>query len=406
MLCRRSLLLLFAVPLAASAATGLDGAQRLTLHSNILGEDRIIAVVTPASYSRGEERFPVLYLTDGDSNIGHARGTAEFLARNELMPEVILIGILNTSRTRDLTPTPGSAAERAAFPTGGGGERFLDFIERELVPAIDARYRTVPVRIYAGHSFGGLLGIHALFTRPGLFRAVVAASPSISWDNGILLREARALAAQPSPGPKGLYVTLGEREASPLDLEDFEAFDKGMHAVPWSDFDWAWRLLPEEDHGSGVLLGYYAGLRHLFARWRMPPEALDGSAPASLAAVVTHYQNLSQRWGYQIQPPEAVVNVLGYAALRRRATGEAIELLRFNAVSHPASANAQDSLGQALERAGQVAAARESYRQAVTLAEKNGDPLLMALRAHLEALDQGVPPTPDAAKSSLGKPGR
>ena len=102
----RALLLLSFLPFPAGASSGLDGAERLLLRSSVLGEERVLAVVTPASYARGQERYPVLYLTDGDAQMGHARATAEFLARNGLMPEVILVGILNTERSRDLTPTP------------------------------------------------------------------------------------------------------------------------------------------------------------------------------------------------------------------------------------------------------------------------------------------------------------
>lgn len=348
----------------------------------------MLAVVTPASYAHGQERYPVLYLTDAEVHVGHARATAEFLARNDLMPEVILVGILNTSRTRDLTPTPGTEAEHADYPTAGGGERFLDFIEKELVPAVEARYRTVPMRLYAGHSFGGLLGVHALLTRPGLFRAAVAASPSLGWDASLMLREARALKEGPAPAPRALYVTLGGLEASPDVVEDFQDFARAMQRVPWPGFDWAWQLLPNEDHGSTVLPAYYAGLRHIFAGWRMPAEDEHGAFPVSLRALHAHYQELSERWGYGIAPSEDVVNLLGYAALQHRATASALEFFRLNVASHPESANAHDSLGQALERDAQPSAARESYRRAIGLAEAGADPLLPQLRAHLEHLEQ------------------
>ena len=383
----RALHLLFAFPFMASASSGFDGAELLTLRSTVLGEERVFAVMTPTTYSRGQERYPVLYLTDGDAHLGHAWATAQFLARINLMPEVILVGIPNTSRSRDLTPTPGTAEERAAFLNAGGGERFLDFIEHELVPAVDARYRTVPLRLYAGHSLGGLLGVHALLTRPGLFQAVVAASPSLAWDDALPLREARALKGGGAPGPRSLYVTLGGHEASPQDLDDFKTFAKVMRTIPWPNFDWTWQVLPEEDHVSGVLLAYYFGLRHVFGGWQMPEETHTGGL-ASLATVLAHYQDLSSRWGYRVPPPEASVNLLGYDALKRGATGEALDLFRFNVASHPDSANAYGSLGVALERADQLAAARESFRQAVQLAEKSADPLLTVLRAHFESLDQ------------------
>ena len=385
--CLWALLLLGLVSTPADASSGLDGAERLTFYSKVLGEERVLGVVTPASYASGERRYPVLYLTDAEVQLGHSRATVEFLARNGLMPEMVLVGIFNTARTRDLTPSPGSQAEQANFPTAGGGERFLDFIERELIPAVDARYRTVPARVFAGHSFGGLLGVHALLSRPALFQAVVAASPSLAWDGGLMLREAQSLPAAP-PGPRALFVTLGGHEATPAVLETFRSFARAMQSVPWKDFDWAWQVLPMEDHGSVALPSYYTGLRHVFSGWRMSVEDTRGAAPPTLAAVRTHYDALSERWGYRVVPPELMVNLLGYAALQRGATSTALELFRFNVAEHPESANAHDSLGEALEKDGQVPAARDAYRRAVQLAEQGADPLLPPMRAHLERLEK------------------
>jgi predicted alpha/beta superfamily hydrolase len=379
----RSLCLLIALPLGpAAASSGLDGAERVTLHSKILGEERVMAVVTPASYARSKARYPVLYLTDGDAQIGHLRASAEFLARNGLMPEVILVGILNTARTRDLTPTRGT--EGTDFPSAGGGERFLDFIERELIPSIDLTYRTLPLRIHAGHSFGGLLALHAVLTRPGLFQAVIAASPSLQWDDQLLLREASVLEEGEVRPPRAVFVAVGSREAPPGVLKLFEKFAEPMRRAPWKGYRWAWQVVPDEDHGSVVLPAYYAGLRHVFAGW----APRDEGVPPSLNAVLGHYQALSERWSCNFLPPEGMINLLGYRLLMRGDRAAAIETFRFNAGSHPESANVHDSLGEALEQDGQAAAALESYQRAVQIAEKTADPLLPPLREHLEHLQK------------------
>jgi uncharacterized protein len=397
----RVLSLLVALPLApAAASSGLDGAERVTLTSTVLGEERTLAIVTPASYAARRGHYPVLYLTDGDAQIGHTRATVEFLAQNELMPEMILVGILNTARTRDLTPTGGTAEEGARSPSAGGGERFLDFIEKELIPFIDARYRTEPVRVLAGHSFGGLLAIHALLTRPDLFQAVIAASPSLFWDDGLLMREAAALGARRKALPRELYFTLGEREASNAVLEDFNAFAQALKQAPWKDFRWGWRVLPEEDHGSTVLLSYYAGLRHAFVGWRFPEGNGKDTAAASAASVEAHFRQLSQRWGYTVVPAERPLNRLGYAALQEGELKRGIEIFRLNVALHPDSANAYDSLGEALERAGQLHAALESYRQAVVRAEKGGDPLVGVFRVNLERVLKRVGDQPHPGNAS------
>lgn len=142
-------------------------------------------------------------------------------------------------------------------------------------------------------------------------------------------------------------------------------------------------MLPDEDHGSAVLPGYYTGLRHVFAGWRWPREG-----PLSLASLRAHYQKLSQRWSTSLVPAEQLTNMLGYAVLERGDRTEAIEIFRFNVAAHPDSANVHDSLGEALEKDGQLRAALESCRRAVQMAEKSGDPLLGAFRKHLEQVER------------------
>ncbi len=107
--------------------------QTLSLNSKVLGEERVILVRTPEDYGTNGQRYPVLYLTDAGQQMNHTISTVEFLARNGRIPEMIVVGITNTDRTRDLTPTngtlrnPGGQPQR--FPTAGGADRFLKFIE-------------------------------------------------------------------------------------------------------------------------------------------------------------------------------------------------------------------------------------------------------------------------------------
>ena len=147
--------------------------SRATIDSKILGEARSVLIRTPASYATGARSYPVLYLTDGDRQLPHTAATIDFLTREGRMPEVILVGITNTDRTRDLTPThvdqTALDGQQFRFPTSGGADKFLSFIETELIPYVEANYRTEPFRILAGHSFGGLFAMHALLSRPRLF---------------------------------------------------------------------------------------------------------------------------------------------------------------------------------------------------------------------------------------------
>src|SRR6185295_12576295 len=161
-----------------SSALGQGTIDKITLKSSVLGEERTILVRTPAGYAKNKAGYPVLYMTDGDAHMGHTASTIEFLARNGRMSEMIVVGITNTDRTRDLTPTKAVGPQAAQFPTAGGADNFLKFIATEVIPEIENRYRVQPYRVLAGHSFGGLFAVHTLITKPELFNSYVAVSPS------------------------------------------------------------------------------------------------------------------------------------------------------------------------------------------------------------------------------------
>ncbi len=84
-----------------------------SLSSKILHEKRKIWVHVPDSYLNGvyaKRRYPVVYLLDGTDHFSSVVGMIEQLSTvngNTICPEMIVVGIPNTNRLRDLTPTPG-----------------------------------------------------------------------------------------------------------------------------------------------------------------------------------------------------------------------------------------------------------------------------------------------------------
>src|SRR6185503_12010488 len=158
-----AVLLLISSAAIAQPATGT--LKKFSIKSTVLGEDRIILVRTPVGYETNKVSYPVLYMTDGDAHMGHTASTIEFLSQNGRIEELIVVGITNTDRTRDLTPVRSTAKDPAGnlqAPTSGGADNFLKFIETELIPQIEKQYRVQPYRILAGHSLGGLFAIHAM----------------------------------------------------------------------------------------------------------------------------------------------------------------------------------------------------------------------------------------------------
>ncbi|HSB35740.1 MAG TPA: alpha/beta hydrolase-fold protein, partial [Thermoanaerobaculia bacterium] len=239
----------------AAAATPIVVGETLKISSTILGEERTLLVATPAGYERTKQRYPVVYLTDAETQFLHTKATVDFLARNGLMPHAIVVGVTNTDRSRDLTPTRadfiGPYGQQLRFPTSGGADRFLDFFEKELVPWVDGTYRTEPFRVFCGHSFGGLFAVHALLSRPDLFNAVIAVSPTYLWDDGFEIKRAEAFFAGRKALKRTFFTTMG---AEGVDMQrGFDAFRRILAKSRLEGFRWGAVTFPDDDHGSVVL---------------------------------------------------------------------------------------------------------------------------------------------------------
>lgn len=154
------------------------GTQSFQIASSILKETRRILVVLPDSYanSSAERRYPVTVVVDGDFLITPVAVVSDELSRNGQIPESVIVGIenvggrdffaSNNKRVYDLTP-PGLSV--SGSDRNQGGELFLDFIEKELLPAVDRQFRTTAPRTFVGVSSGGILATYVADLSSGRF---------------------------------------------------------------------------------------------------------------------------------------------------------------------------------------------------------------------------------------------
>jgi len=381
-----ALLLLLVSTMAAQPRP--DGAVAIPIESKVMSETRTILVRTPPSYTRASRAYPVLYMTDGDRHVGHTAAVVDFLTREGRMPEVIIVGINNTDRTRDLTPTNvatigGGNGQGFPTPTSGGADRFLDFITTEVIPLVEKNYRTLPYRVFAGHSFGGLFGMHAFLTRPELFNSVIAVSPTLTWDNRYVYRRATEWAKHAPQRPATLVMSVGN-EGAELDRE-FDALQALFRKKGPKSLTFEALRYPDEDHGSVVLPTHYAGLRKVFEPFRfvIPADPKVGFAKAR-----EHYRKSSERLGFTLPIPEQIANVIGYRLLQIGQVQEAIEVFRANVEAWPQSSNVYDSLGEAQEAAGAFKEALANYRRAAELGKANGDPNVEVFERNAERVSK------------------
>ena len=182
---------------------------------------RTVVVALPPGYERSTvHRFPVLYMQDGQNLFdpttsfipGHywamERAIAALVKAREIMP-LIVVGIYNTGEHRIDEYTP-SRDERVG--RGGGADRYGRFVVEELIPFVDATYRThsdPALTGIGGSSLGGLVSLYLGLRYPHVFGRIAALSPAVWWDRRAFARYVRDL---PGPTSQRIWLDMGTRE--------------------------------------------------------------------------------------------------------------------------------------------------------------------------------------------------
>ena len=366
-----------------------------SIHSSILNEQRKIWVYVPdedANSIFSKQKYPVVYLLDGDAHFYSVVGMIQQLSSvngNSICPKMIVVGIPNTDRTRDLTPTHVAAEppfmDSASSKTSGGGEQFIQFIEKELMPHIDSTYPTAPYRMLIGHSFGGLTVMNTLIHHPRLFNSYVAIDPSMWWDRQKLLKEARKdLALKKYEGislflgiantmEKGMDTLRVKKDTSGdtkhirsiLALASYLSSDKN------NGLKFSYKYYKDDNHGSVPLITEYDGLHFIFDFYNLQVSFKDLMDPRKHLDLTleAHYKRVSEHMGYTLKPPEDLVNTMGYFALQQKQYDRAEALFKMNVSNYPESFNVHDSLGDLYQAKGDKQNAADSYKKALTIRE-------------------------------------
>lgn len=185
------------------------------LYSTELSEIRTLNIYLPLEYKLDSlKQFPVIYLLDGSAHedYPHIAGLSRFLTMYELMNPAVIVGIANVDRKRDFTFPTTIAADKEKLPTTGGSEKFIRFLEMELLPYVSKNFRVTANKTIIGQSLGGLVATEILFKKTALFDNYIIVSPSLWWDKQSLLKQGADLLAANSGARKKIYVGVGGRE--------------------------------------------------------------------------------------------------------------------------------------------------------------------------------------------------
>ncbi|MCK4826035.1 alpha/beta hydrolase, partial [bacterium] len=230
------------------------------VYSQILNEERTIFVSLPDGYETAEKTYPVLYVLDaeGETLFPKCVLTVNDLNAKGLAPEMIVVGIWNTARNRDMIPEAVSHR-----PGSGGSENFLNFIKEELMPYIKQNYRTSGYSILYGMSNSALFAVYALLEKPETFNAFIASSPMIGHCPEYMQKKAGAFIKKNHLSGRFLYMIHGTVDSRRVTehVSDFQNY-LYMHAP--KGFISKLEILDGEGHVPDSSLA--RGLQYIFGR--------------------------------------------------------------------------------------------------------------------------------------------
>ena len=353
--------------------------------SKILGEQRKVWIHIPNSNGGNENigkgHYPVIYLLDGDANFNNVVSITEFMSEAGLCPPMIVVGILHSNRMLELT----FGTDKDSPNIIGKGEKFMLYIEKELMPYIESNYPTASYKILIGHSVGGLTVVNTLIHQPNLFNAYVSLDAALWWNGQKIVKEAKLTLSNKNYKGKTLFQAIANRmergvdtlavqkdttESTELIRSNLE-FIRDIFKNKTNQLRFKHAYYENDNHSSVRLIGAYDALRFIFDYYKLKiynSELEDPNFKLD-SLLVTHYNNVFEQLGYLVKPDESQVNNLGYRMLNQKQFNKAEILFKLNIVNYPETANCYDGMGDLYLAKGDKVKAIENFKKTLSLKE-------------------------------------
>lgn len=222
-----------------------------TTDSTTLKETRRINVYKPPGYDTAKDtRYPVLYMPDGGmkEDFPHIATTVDAAIRAGEMRPLLVVGIENTERRRDVTGPTEVEEDRKIAPRVGGSAAFRRFISDELMPLVRQRYRVTDETAIIGESLAGLFILETFFLQPELFDTYISLDPSLWWNSEELVRKAGERLKKLPDLRQTLYLASADPEQS--NASSVASLAEALRANAPAGLRWQYKPRPDLRHDN------------------------------------------------------------------------------------------------------------------------------------------------------------
>jgi tetratricopeptide (TPR) repeat protein len=302
------------------------------------------------------------------------------LSETGATPQFIIVGVANTNRYRDLLPLKSKTSGE-----GGGADNFLMFLEDELIPFIDKEYKTNDCRILAAPQASAVFSLYAFISKPKLFNAVISDNPFMNIDNSeFLFKRAEEFFQTTKILKNSFYIKFEKNER----LQNSEYPQKFVKLLEVNKPD-GFRFHSEFSEPSGYFispLAFKEGLLTAFDSYKLPGNFQTNS----INDIIKYYENLSNDYGFHVDPPSTTLTFAGVKLNREGKTEEAIGVFEHLLSLYPKSLNANWQLGETYRGLGNPEKAKEYYKNFLGIRDIDASMVYTRLRQVERMIDSSA----------------
>lgn len=324
--------------------------QISSLQSKVLNKTIPLSIHLPANYGSSSKTYPVLYMLGSAYRARFAMlaSTLDYMGEGQI-PEMILIGLDLPEGNSVLLPTREN--QDTTIPDG-----YINFFETELIPHVDNKYRTAPFKVLYGASNSGFFSIYTLLNTPLLFNGYFASSPSLSHIPTELQQKIKSGPLKTLSENRFLHIIYSDDEGLTNSVSEFS----GVIAEHKPE-SFTYKVDELVNQGHVPAMDFTQFLLALYPDYN-PIENLD-----SLDKVIQHFEILSKRYGYEIQPPISVLMDLGFDMIRSKNLVVAEEIYQYSLQVYPEGKILYVGMGVVRRNQGQLENARLMFEKALTI---------------------------------------